>query len=127
MITKRILSILDEKSIRMSDLCKYLGINTSTMTNWKNRNTDPPAKYIIPICEFLNVDCEFLLSGTSHPKPSSRISKEDARWLELIHQLPAEAQYEFRGELKGYLRRLREESADTNKIMKKTGTEHMGK
>lgn len=127
MITKRILAILDEKSIRMSDLCRYLGINTSTMTNWKNRNTDPPAKYIIPICEFLDVDCEFLLSGNSHIKPSSTISKEDARWLELIHQLPIETQYEFRGELKGYLRRLGEESAAADKMVKKTGTQNTEK
>lgn len=127
MIIRRILSILDEKSIKMSDLCRYLGINTSTMTNWKNRDTDPPAKYIIPICEFLDVDCEFLLSGHSHTKSSSTISRDDAGWLELIHQLPVEAQYEFRGELKGYLKRLREESATTEKQMKKTGTENMGK
>lgn len=127
MITKRILAILNEKSMKMSDLCRHLGINTSTMTNWKNRNTDPPAKYIIPICEFLGVDCEFLLTGNTHAAPSSTISKEDARWLELIHQLPVEAQYEFRGELKGYLRRLGEESATADKIVRKTGTEHMGK
>ena len=44
-------------------MCAYLGINTSTMTNWKNRNTDPPSKYIIPICEFLDVTPYYLLTG----------------------------------------------------------------
>jgi len=62
-IIERIVNILDEKSIKAAELCKYIGINTSTMTNWKNRNTDPPARYIIPICDFLKVSCDYLLTG----------------------------------------------------------------
>lgn len=58
-----ILDILGSKNKRQADLCSYLGINTSTMTNWKNRNTDPPSKYIIPICEFLDVTPYYLLTG----------------------------------------------------------------
>lgn len=58
-----ILNILNDKRIKQSELCAYLGINTSTMTNWKNRDTDPPSKYIIPICEFLGVSPYYLLTG----------------------------------------------------------------
>ena len=63
MIIQRVLSLLDEKSLKAADLCRALDISTSTMTNWKNRGTDPPAKMIVPICEFLGVSCEFLLTG----------------------------------------------------------------
>lgn len=120
MIIQRILSLLDEKSLKMVDLCRYLGVNTSTMTNWKKRETDPPAKYIVPICEFLDVDCELLLTGKE--KQFTSISTEDAEWLSLIHQLPLEAQYEFRGEIKGYLKHLNEESVAADEPLKKTGT-----
>lgn len=113
MIIQRVLSLLEEKSLKAADLCRALGISTSTMTNWKNRGTDPPAKMIIPICEFLGVSCEYLLSGNEKVCP---FSSEDQEWLSLIHQLPEEKRYEFKGELKGYLRRLNEESvaADSN-------------
>lgn len=86
-----------------------------------------PAEYIILISEFLRVDCEFLLSGNHQIQNTSLISNEDLKWLELIHQLPPEAQYEFRGELKGYLKRLNEESVAADTSMKKTGTDNLGK
>lgn len=109
----------------MVDLCRYLGINTSTMTNWKQRGTDPPAKYIAPICEFLGVDCELLLTGEKKSFPY--VSSEDAEWLFLIHQLPPEAQYEFRGEIKGYLKCLNKESVAADEPLKKTGTTNSAK
>ena len=114
MIIYRILDILEKKSLKPADLCRYLNINTRTMTNWKNRGTDPPAKLIAPICEFLGVTCEFLLTGEDKKTPG--LSKEDAEWLSLIHQLPAEIQIEFRGEIKGYLKRLKEESVAADNL-----------
>lgn len=124
MIIQRILLLLDSKSLKMVDLCRFLDINTSTMTNWKNRGTDPPAKYIAPICEFLGVSCEYLLTGIEKEITNS---SEDAEWLSLIHQLPSKAQYEFRGELKGYIKRINEESVAADKPLKKTGTTNTGK
>lgn len=111
----------------MVDLCRYLEINTSTMTNWKNRGTDPPAKYIIPICEFLEVDCNFLLTGKNTAKQKTFTSEEDTEWLTLIHQLPTEAKYEFRGELIGYLKCLNKESVAADEPLKKTGTTNSAK
>lgn len=105
MIIQRILMLLEEKSLTATDLCHAIGINTSTMTNWKNRGTDPPAKLIIPICEFLEVSCNYLLTGNDNSK-AEMLSSEDTEWLSLIHQLPRDAQLEFRGELKGYLKCL---------------------
>ncbi len=74
-----ILGMLSSQNKRQADLCAYLKINTSTMTNWKNRNTDPPAKYIIPICEFLNISPYYLLTGKE--KSSSIDGDEHEREL----------------------------------------------
>ena len=70
-IIDNLLQLLDEKGLSQADLCKYLGINTSTMTNWKQRGTDPAAKYIIPICEFINVSPYKLLTGSEKQLDSS--------------------------------------------------------
>ena len=70
-IIDNLLQLLDEKGLSQADLCKYLGTNTSTMTNWKQRGTDPAAKYIIPICEFIDVSPYMLLTGNEKPLDSS--------------------------------------------------------
>jgi transcriptional regulator with XRE-family HTH domain len=107
------LCLLAEKSLKPADLCRYLGINTSTMTNWKNRNTDPPAKFITPICEFLGVSYEYLLTGNdTGASYRLSLSEDDSEWLDLIHGLPHDAQLEFKGELKGYMKCLENIASD---------------
>lgn len=82
-----ILSILNTQNKKQSELCSYLNINTSTMTNWKNRNTDPPAKYIIPICEFLEVSPYFLLTGKEKTL-SENLPEDEEELLRYYKQLP---------------------------------------
>ena len=50
-ISERMFSLLDERGLSASGLCKVLGVGTNQTTNWKQRNTDPPAKYIVLICD----------------------------------------------------------------------------
>jgi transcriptional regulator with XRE-family HTH domain len=63
-IIERITQIMDDKSLNQSDLCKALSIKDSTFSTWKARGTDPPAKYLLRICEFLNVSVDYLLGRT---------------------------------------------------------------
>lgn len=62
-IIDRMLLCLNSQGKKMSELCSFLGIRTSTMATWKTRKTDPPAKYIHRICEFLSVSTNWLLTG----------------------------------------------------------------
>lgn len=125
MVIERIIELLDKKALKASDLCRFIGINTSTMTNWKNRGTDPPAKFIVPICEFLNVSCEFLLTGKEKSN-IHEISNNDIEWLSLIHRLPEKKCDEFKERIKGYLE-CYEESVAAEKAPQKTGTTNSGK
>ena len=62
-IIDNLIKLLNEKNIPQNELCAHLDITTSTFSTWKKRNSDPPSKYIIRICEFLRVSPEELLSG----------------------------------------------------------------
>lgn len=119
-IIERIINTLNEQALTQNGLCNYIHVQTSTFSNWKNRNTDPPAKYILPICEYLNVSSHYLLTGTEQ---FQSISDEDAEWLNLIHQLPLEGRIELKGELKGYVKgyaqKLKEESYNNGSALQK--------
>lgn len=67
-IMDRILSILENNNQKMVDLTRFLGLSTSTTSNWKTKNRNPPAEYIAPICEFLGVSPLFLLTGSENEK-----------------------------------------------------------
>lgn len=87
-ICERMFCLLDEKKLSASGLCKVLGIGTNQTTNWKSRNTDPPAKYIIPICEYIGCSVEFLLNGEdtkNNQVPS--MSENEQEMLELFQML----------------------------------------
>lgn len=87
---QRILELLDQKSLKAVNLCRYIGINTSTMANRKNRGTDPHTRFMIPICEFWGVSCEFFWTGKD--SPNAFVVSEGAEWLSLIHRLPEKTQ-----------------------------------
>lgn len=124
-ILERMFALMEEKKKKSVDLASVLSVGTGQISTWKKRNTDPPAKFIPQICEFLDVSYDYLLTGMN--APSSIITSDDAEWLSLIHQLPPEAQYEFRGEIKGYLKRINEESVAADEPLKRTGTDKLGK
>ena len=99
-IIDNIVSILDEKKLKQSDMCAYIGINASTMTTWKSRKTDPPSKYIILICEFLQVSPYMLLTGHEKSSPTESLSEDQQRLLKMYSLLSDMEKGEILGELK---------------------------
>lgn len=99
-ISERLFSALDERGLRASGLCKHLGIGTNITTGWKQRGTDPPAKYIAPICEYLDCSLEYLLTGEETKKePAPGISENGREMLALYERLPERQQILLIGRL----------------------------
>lgn len=106
-ISERMFDLLDEKGLSASGLCKILGVGTNQTTNWKQRNTDPPAKYIVLICEYLGCSVEYLLTGQETKKePDPGVTENGREMLELYEQLPERKQLE----MIGYIRHMVDES-----------------
>lgn len=106
-IIERINQLLEEKDKKAYELCQKLNIRTSTMSTWKKRKSDPPAKYMKTIADFLGVSLDYLLTGEDVPKRKA-LSQEEEQILELYNLLPENKKYEFIGELKGFLKAMEE-------------------
>jgi transcriptional regulator with XRE-family HTH domain len=102
-IIERIYQLLDEKEKKAYELCAKLDIRTSTMSTWKARISDPPAKYMKTIADFLGVSLDYLLTGNEAPVRKTTTPEEDDL-LSLFRELPENKKYEFVGELKGFLK-----------------------
>ena len=67
-IHDRILEILTKNRLMQKDLAAYVGLSTSTLGNWLKHRKSIPAEHIPPICEFLKVDLQWLLTGKTEQK-----------------------------------------------------------
>ena len=62
-VGQRIFYLLEEKKMTQVEFSKRTGIATTTISNWKKKNTNPGSEKIMQICAALEVTPEFLLSG----------------------------------------------------------------
>lgn len=60
-VNEKIFDLMEKKNIKYADLARYLDVRNNVITNWYNRGTEPPIKYIVPICELLGVSIYELL------------------------------------------------------------------
>lgn len=102
-IIDRIYELIKLKKKHAYELCNVLGIRTSTMSTWKARSCDPPARYMKTIADFLGVSLEYLMTGEEAPVRKETTPEED-ELLSYYRLLPAAARIDYMGQLKGYLK-----------------------
>ena len=95
-IMNRIIERLKEINRTQADICNYIGINYSVFTTWKKRGTEPPTKYLIKICEFLDVSLNYLLTGEDESE-TFRDDNKEQEMLSLLRRLPNDEQAKLIG------------------------------
>lgn len=103
---KQFLKLCEKSGVKPTSLLTSLGMSKGSIANWKNGKL-PSGEVLVRFSEHFGVSLDYLVYGKENSK--SQLSESDAEWIYLIHQLPHDAQLEFKGELKGYLKRLEQE------------------
>ncbi len=62
-IVDRIYLLLDSKNKTGKELAKYVGISSSTVSDWKNKKTFPSSKHISKIADFFDTTAQYLITG----------------------------------------------------------------
>lgn len=113
-LVSRIKELSKEKSLNLKLLEEQAGFGNGTIRRWDN--SPPSADKLLKIAHLLNTSCEFLLTGIENEK---KYSEFEIEVLSLFRELPKDAQLEFKGELKGYLRCLGKQSVAADQPIKK--------
>lgn len=72
-IGERILELIHEKGMTQKAFSEKTGIPQSTMSSWKGKKQNPGMDKLQVICDVLNVDPYYLISGT---KMNTRINTD---------------------------------------------------
>lgn len=70
-----------ERGITPYRFCKDTGINSSTISTWKNKGSECSSKTAKAICEYFDISMDFLMTGekTEHNSDSQLLSVKDER------------------------------------------------
>lgn len=64
-VGQRIFELLDQKGMSQKEFSIRTGIATTTISDWRKKNTNPGSDKILLICAALDVTPEYLLSGVT--------------------------------------------------------------
>lgn len=109
MFYDRLLKLCESSGIKPTTLLSNMGMSKGSLANWKDGKL-PTGDVLVRFSEHFGVSIDYLALGKN---PSIELSTEDQDLLKLFHQLPRDAQLEFRGELKGYLKCLDKQQTTT--------------
>ena len=111
-VGQRIFELLKQKGMTQKEFSERTGIATTTISDWRKKNTNPASDKILIICEVLNVTPYELLSGVKEEGSRSNdmrcqvIAKdsEENLLLEMYDALDRDK----KSRLLGYLQALKE-------------------
>lgn len=79
----------------------YCGIPSSTISNWKTRNSSPKISDIVKVAQYKNVSIEWLITGHD----PEGLTEEDRNLLNMYHLLDGRDREDVLGIMEGKLSR----------------------
>lgn len=71
-IGERVLALIKDRGMTQIEFCKRTGIPQSTVSSWRLKNVNPSVDKVGLICDVLQVDPKYLLSGEENEWDSNR-------------------------------------------------------
>jgi transcriptional regulator with XRE-family HTH domain len=96
-VVQRVFQLLEEQGKGQKELAHFLNVSPTTVSAWKKRNSDIPSSYISAIADFLNVSCEYILTGKKNS--SSEFSEDEIKVLRYYNRLNEDHQDLIKGEM----------------------------
>lgn len=126
-IGQRIFFLLEEKKMTQVEFSRKSGIATTTISDWRKKNTNPGSEKIMQICAALDVTPEYLLSGVCEDSKRGKnidymvIPKgtDERTLLELFNEMP----WLERNHLLEYARKLSCKKHDSELLCRKKNNE----
>ena len=111
-VGQRIFELLKQKGMTQKEFSERTGIATTTISDWRKKNTNPGSDKILLICAALEVTPEYLLSGVSEDSDRGR-SKEYVvipknTEERLLIEVFGEMDFEERTQLLAYAKKIME-------------------
>nr|WP_314465907.1 helix-turn-helix transcriptional regulator [uncultured Clostridium sp.] len=115
-IGERVHILLDEKGKKQKDLADFLGTGTSTVHGWKQGNRNPSSEMLLPICEFLDISIEYLLTGEERNtvkriSNNNDLSTDESDLLSYFRELSRSNQRSILVQMENMINQEKEQSA----------------
>ena len=109
-IGERIIELVHERNMSQKDFSEKTGIPQSTMSSWKGKKQNPSLDKLQVICDVLEVDPYYLISGTESNETLNcdylTVYRDNEEYELLIEYRKLDR--DSRNRLMGYLQALRE-------------------
>lgn len=102
LLTERIKQLAGPQGLTFASIERETGLGRGTIRKWDNNC--PSADKLLKVAKMLHTSMDYLMEH--EVCECACIYPEDSEWVAMIHRLPREKQYELRG----YLKRMLEES-----------------
>ena len=86
-INERMFALIKDNNYKKADLARMLNINTSVIATWEKRGTNPPAEYLIRICNFLEISIYELLGVEDKNNIQAAYDKAEPAIQEAVRKL----------------------------------------